>query len=169
MKAELSALLDGELEQHLAQPLFAAVRARQELRDTWGDYGLIGDALRLEPLLDRDVTARVMCALDEEPTVLVPFRRDRRNAWPRAVMALAASVAGVGVVSWLAWGSFPGMSPAPTLALATAPVLRAVPVKSEETARGMREYLLAHQVNAPGLHMQGGAQHIRTVSAVIDR
>ena len=28
-----------------------------------------------------------------------------------------------------------------------------------------QEYLLAHQANAPGLHMQGGAQHIRTVSA----
>jgi hypothetical protein len=30
----------------------------------------------------------------------------------------------------------------------------------------MQEYLLAHQANAPGLHLQGGAQHIRTVSAV---
>jgi hypothetical protein len=30
----------------------------------------------------------------------------------------------------------------------------------------MQEYMLAHQANAPGLYLQGGAEHIRTVSVV---
>jgi negative regulator of sigma E activity len=52
----------------------AAVRcgAIEELRSEWCDCHLIGAALRGERGLGIDVTARVMSALDMEPTVMAP-------------------------------------------------------------------------------------------------
>jgi sigma-E factor negative regulatory protein RseA len=166
MKTELSALLDGEIERHQSRALFAAVSAQQSLRDTWADYQVIGDTLRDEPFLGRDITARVMRDLEEEPTVLAPARLPGL-AWQRSALALAATVAGIAVVSWVALAPLPGAQDVP--ALARSGPVQAGTVAMAAPPRGMQEYLLAHQANAPGLHMQGGTQHIRTVSAHFDR
>lgn len=165
MKAELSALFDGEMEKHQSRPLFAALRSDETLRDSWTDYQLIGDALRAEPGLDCDITSRVMSSLEDEPVVLAPARR-RQTAWQGSALALAASAAGVAVVGWLALAPQFVPREQPVLARADLPAPTIVTVAAQQ---GMQEYLLAHQTNAPGLHMQGGTQHIRTVSATGER
>jgi sigma-E factor negative regulatory protein RseA len=161
MKAELSALIDGETEEHEAAAVLAALKANPAMRDAWAEYLLIGDVLRDEPELDRDITSGVMQRLAEEPVVLAPQPR-RQSGWQRPLAALAASVAGVAVVGWLALT--PARSPEQTLAVAsTGPVGQPVETVA---ASDMQEYLLAHQANAPGLRLQGGSQNIRPVSVL---
>jgi len=167
MKSEVSALLDGELEVHEAKPAFAALRKVEDLRVTWDEYQLIGAALRGEEQLGTTLTARVMAGLEHEVTVLAPPRR-RPESWQRPLVALAASLAGVAVVGWVAFA--PQLSPAPAgsghLALATrgqrgvATVAAVAPVARNE----MQEYLVAHQAYVSGSQIVGGTQHVRTIA-----
>jgi sigma-E factor negative regulatory protein RseA len=163
MTKELSALFDGELEIHEKPALWATLRANPHLRETWRRYKLVGDAMRDEGNLSRDITAIVMDRLGDEPTILAPQPR-RAAKWPNVLMALAASVSGVAVVAWLAVLQFPSGEPV-ALARTEKPHASTKVAKAQVPApQGMQEYMLAHQANAPGLYLQGGAQHIRTVS-----
>jgi sigma-E factor negative regulatory protein RseA len=157
MKTHLSALMDGELEEHEVMSLLADIAHDEQLQADWHRYHLIGDALRREGHLRLDLSARVMTALQSEPTVLAPSMRSTERAkakapW-RGAMALAASVAGVSVV--------PG---APTTEkVATAIVERAA--KPVAVSGNMQEYLVAHQTHSLSGQMQSGTLYIRTVSA----
>ena len=162
MKTRISALMDGELEGHEIADTLGELRRSEDLRSEWCDCQLIGAALRDESKLELDVTARVMAALELEPTVIAPARR-RTDTWQRPLLALAASAAGVAVVAWLA------LVPGGDLAPAREPVLASVrqatvPVQAQSTPR-LQEYLVAHQAYAPGGAMIGGARNIRTVAA----
>lgn len=165
MTKELSALLDGELEAHEAQALWADLKSDRKRFDTWRDYQLIRDAVRQEGPLGIDLTARVMRDLETEPVVLAPRRRAGRERRQSTLLAVAASLAGVAVVGWLALVQQPATPELPQLARGPEQVVRPVSVTTSQMPE-YREYLLAHQTNAPGLHMMGGAQHIRTVAAV---
>lgn len=168
MKTRISALMDGELEDHEIAETLRALRRDGELRSQWCDCQVIGAALRGESELDIDIAARVMSALDLEPTVMAPGPR-RMPAWQRPALALAASAAGVAVVAWLALAPAGDGGPA----LATGPAVatvapgakqEAVLAQSRSTPR-LQEYLLAHQAYAPGGAIVGGARNIRTVAA----
>ncbi|HZV53814.1 MAG TPA: RseA family anti-sigma factor [Rhodocyclaceae bacterium] len=164
MTKELSALLDGELETHEVPTMWRTMKADASLRDTWRDYQLIRDVLRREGKLAEDITPGVMGRLRDEPVVLAPSPR-RQSDWHGSLLALAASVTGIAVVGWLALAQQPSSREQSAMARA---VVQPPPAALAAT-RAMpeyREYLLAHQANAPGLHLQGGAQHIRTVSAM---
>jgi sigma-E factor negative regulatory protein RseA len=119
--------------------------------------------LRGERGLDIDIAARVMSALELEPTVMAPAPR-RALEWRRPALALAASAAGVAVVGWLALapGGEAGSIDAAGLA---APKSGPVVASTQSTPR-LQEYLVAHQAYAPGGAMVGGARNIRTVAAV---
>jgi len=163
MKIELSALIDGETENHELPGVLKALKSTPAMRDAWSEYHLIGDVLRGEPELDRDVTSTVMQRLTEEPVVLAPSL-GRQSGWQRPLAALAASIAGVAVVGWLAMA--PSRVPDQPLVASAEPV-SAEPVSQRGeplAASDIQEYLLAHQANAPGLRLQGGSQNIRTVS-----
>lgn len=169
MTKELSALLDGEIEAHETPTVWSQLKSDRALSGKWRDYKLIGDALRGDDRLDADVTVKVMCALDDEPVVLAPRSRPRPGAVrSHPVLALAASVAGVAVVGWLALAQYSAAPENPQLARRAAPPAAVALVSARERPE-YQEYLLAHQANAPVLHMQGGAQHIRTVSALEGR
>ena len=162
MTKELSALLDGELEPHEAQRLWSDMKANTQLHSLWADYQLIGAVIRHEEPVAVDMTARIMLSLAEEPVVLAP-RPARQRGWQGSLLALAASVAGVAIVGWLALAQ-----QSPSVERATMARLENAHPATATVPQGIgeyQEYLLAHQANAPGLHMQGGAQHIRTVSA----
>jgi len=161
MKIRISALMDGELEDHELAETLRVLRRSPELRSEWCDCQLIGDALRGERGLDMDVAARVMSALEIEPTVMAPKPR-RVIEWQRPVMALAASAAGVVLVAWLALvpGADGGV-PAGEARLAGA---KQGPAVAQSTPR-LQEYLVAHQAYAPGGTMGGGARNIRSVAA----
>ena len=166
MKTQLSALMDGELEDHEIVEAFRALRRSPELRSEWCDCQLIGAALRGERGLGIDVTARVMAAIEVEPTVMAPARKPRPE-WQRPALALAASVAGVALVAWLALAPVGNGMPTGTAGLAGAkqePVVAQV----QSTPR-LQEYLLAHQAYAPGGAVVSGARNIRTVAASGER
>jgi hypothetical protein len=83
----------------------------------------------------------------------------RKGTW----YALAASVAAVALVGWLAFA--PQQSPVAPVAQQQAPAAVAktkpalVPLPS-----GANDYLLAHQAYSPRVSLQGMAPYVRTVS-----
>jgi sigma-E factor negative regulatory protein RseA len=173
---EVSSLLDGELEPHELRQILNATVREDGLRNAWDSYVLIGDQLRHESMGMPDLTANVMAKIREEPVVLAPrsLQLTRHN---HPLLALAASVAGVAVVGWLALVGTSGpaplenkltaVSPAPTFARTSnsqqtqvEPVaVTAAPVRSD-----MSEYLLAHHTQASTFRLGDNTEKIRTVS-----
>jgi sigma-E factor negative regulatory protein RseA len=173
MKTKLSALLDGETEDHEEPAVFAALKTDEALRGEWSCYQLIGDALRNEATLSSELAPRVMCALADVPVVLAPL--SRRRAQPRPLLAVAASIAGVAVVGWLAVApqlptreatTFAKVETAKSVRVDQIPAVAPVAQATPANGRGMQEYLVAHQANASGFQLAGATGNIRTVSAV---
>lgn len=163
MKTRISALMDGELEGHEIAETFRALRHNPELRSEWCDCQLIGAALRGEAALGIDIAARVMAAIEQEPAVLVPAPK-RTFRWQRPALALAASMAGVALVVWLALAPVRDGLPEGTTGLAAGAKQGPVVAQAQSTPR-LQEYLLAHQAYAPGGAVVGGARNIRVVAA----
>lgn len=183
--AQISALFDGELEEHEVR---SAVRASLDDMDSWRLYGLIGDGLRGECVEMPNMTASVMARIGEEPVVLAP-----RNLTPRKrhhpLLALAASVAGVAVVGWIAstgtlqspladhrLAAAQGNSPVAVVsdnttmarAVPPAPTLAKAPPASGMQG-DMNEYLLAHHAQTSTARLGDSTKQIRTVSFGSDR
>ena len=172
MKAKISVLMDGELDDDDLGEALAALSAPGEARAAWRTYHLIRDSLRGDGALTSNVAAKVCTRLALEPTVLAP-RRAVHNPVRRRWIALsaAASVAAVTLVGWLAFTPHPGgngvsvgvpvaQAPQkPGAVVATTKALQRVPLPSSAD-----DYLLAHQGYSPRLTLQGVAPYIRTVS-----
>lgn len=163
MKAKISALMDGELDARERHEPLAALGGDREAQETWRTYHLISDALRGTALLSADCAARVSQRLAEEPALLGPLPSDvrppERSRW-FVPSALAASVAAVAFVGWVALSPQQGAVP-----IATAP--QAAPAK--EPARlpltsAEQDYLIAHQAYSPRNSLQGMAPYVRTVA-----
>jgi len=175
---ELSALLDGEIEPHEVRAAVAAASADGELQDRWLAYNLIGDSLRGEGA-SRDLTADIMARIREEPVVLAPGNLQRRKSHHPA-FALAASVAGMAIVGWLAIGhdSSSGVSVSATATLAavspTPTFMKSLERHQEAQAKktmdegrlkdDMSEFLLAHHTQASVFRLGDNTEHIRTIS-----
>lgn len=161
MTKEISTLIDGELEAGEDKPLFAQLRQDEGLRRKCCEYRLIGEAMRGESGLGRDITAQVMAAVRDEPVVLAPQPR-RAVISQHPLLALAATVAGVAVVGWVAFGPQGAISPrggtetvaikrvpampGPQLAQAKpSPVLIPQPVAQSALVRDVRDYAQAHR------------------------
>jgi sigma-E factor negative regulatory protein RseA len=173
MKVKISALMDGELDAHeLGEPMSALGRD-DEAFETWRTYHLISDALQGRAMLANDCLRRVVARLAEEPALLAPLPaqvvRPERPRW-FVPSALAASVAAVALVGWMAFA--PQQNSGPLLApVAKAPQPAQVaarapqaPVRLPMTA-ATRDYLLAHQALSPRNSLQGMAPFVRSVSA----
>ncbi|MGB8856353.1 MAG: sigma-E factor negative regulatory protein [Burkholderiales bacterium] len=104
MKTEVSALMDGELDQSAAKSLITRLQSDQELQRCWNVYHQIGDCLRREHIPDNSLQQKIFAGLQAEPTVLAPRPRNA-GFIPIIATALAASVATVAVVSWLGFQS----------------------------------------------------------------
>lgn len=169
----LSALMDGELDEHDVAGELARISKDPNRQACWTTYHLIGDALRGQSVLADDFTERVRVRLQNEPTVLAPVRRTHRTA-RRIALPLAASLCGAAVVAWLALSNNPMVSPdadqAPqSLAEATpqtvTPALQMTEVSDSTESDPMSEYLMAHQQFSPSTAMQGVVPYVRTVAA----
>lgn len=178
----VSALLDGELDPHEVEPAVRAAMKDAAAQSAWQSYVLIGDQLRGESTVAPDITAAVMARLREEPVVLAP-RKLPVTPQHRPLLALAASVAGVAVVGWLALAGNPGttglsgnlaaVAPAPTFHSADNTVVR-LPVEARHSPAianpavraDMSEYLLAHHTQSSSFRLGDGTQQVRTVSLV---
>jgi len=167
----ISALMDGELEDHEAQRAIASLKAEGPLRERWDEFHLIGDALRNEPLLSSGFNESFAKRLEAEPTVLAP---QRSTARPQRIvtyaLSAAASLSAAALVAWVALaptssdltGQLAGGPRESMSAPAIVPVVQAL--QSEPSDGRMNEYLLAHEGFSPSTALQGVAPYIRTVS-----
>jgi sigma-E factor negative regulatory protein RseA len=103
IREQVSAFLDGELPNSESELLLRRLARDGELRESFGRYALIGEALRggSAALMAKGFAGRVNIAIDGEPAVanaaIAPAHR--RHWWrPLAGAAVAASVAVAAVV-----------------------------------------------------------------------
>ncbi len=159
---ELSAFFDDELEDHAVEPLLKTAVRDSEMRAAWQAYALIGDHLREESSLSTDMTACVMARLKDEPVVLAP-RNLPQTKRHHPLLALAAAVAGIAVVGWLALFAVP---PAPTFieARRAAPAPVVATAETSPMRNDMNEYLLAHQTQSSSFRLGESTEHVRTVA-----
>ncbi len=165
----VSALMDGEVEAADTDRAMDRVIKDEEARHKWETYHLISDAFRDQYLLSGDFVAKVSARLADEPTVLAPARR-RRGPIERIrahALSVAASVAAVAVVGWLAFGHnpmAPDTAPVSFVSLPQPEGMKAVALGGGE--RDVRPYLFAHQEYSPATQIQGVAPYVRTVAEV---
>lgn len=162
----ISELMDGELEAREAQRQLARLKQDKELAHCWNTFHLIGDALRGERPLAREIASLVAMQLASEPTVLAPRPYPSKRAAAYAV-SVAASISAVALVAWIAFNNplappqVPevAVSPAPPAPVAAEVQLASVPSEGE-----VNDLLRAHTEYSPSTAIQGLAPYIRSVS-----
>ena len=102
IREQVSAFLDGELPNSETELLLKRLTRDLELRESFGRYALIGEAIRGpgRGVLTRGFSGRVNLAIDGEPAAANgPHAPDRAPRWwrPLAGVAVAAGVAVVAV------------------------------------------------------------------------
>jgi sigma-E factor negative regulatory protein RseA len=102
IREQVSAFLDGELPNSETELLLKRLTRDLELRESFGRYALIGEAIRGpgRGVLTRGFSGRVNLAIDGEPAAANgPNAPDRAPRWwrPLAGVAVAAGVAVVAV------------------------------------------------------------------------
>ncbi len=164
----ISAMMDGESGQTETQQALLRLKQRDDCRETWEIFHLIGDTLRGDAPLRDDFVARVHARIEHEPTVLAPRVTWRKSA--SYALSVAASLAAVGVVVSLVLSDNP-LRPQAQSAAVPVPAVTAAALDSEH-ARPLsfanqgkvNEYLMAHQEFSPSTAFQGVAPYVRTVS-----
>jgi sigma-E factor negative regulatory protein RseA len=104
IREQVSAFLDGELPDTETELLLKRLTRVGELRESFGRYALIGEALRAEgsQTLTRGFASRVNLAIDGEPAHVPSLAaRPRASRWwrPLAGVSVAACVAAVAIVA----------------------------------------------------------------------
>ena len=77
IREQVSAFLDGELPEGEAELLLKRLTRDGELRESFGRYNLIGEAVRGSAFkgVSRDFAARVSRSVDPEPVTETPAQR----------------------------------------------------------------------------------------------
>jgi sigma-E factor negative regulatory protein RseA len=104
IREQVSAFLDGELPDTETELLLKRLTRDGELRESFGRYALIGEALRGagSQILTRGFASRVNLAIDGEPAHAVPHAQPAHAPrwWrPLAGVTVAAGVAAVAIVA----------------------------------------------------------------------
>jgi sigma-E factor negative regulatory protein RseA len=182
IREQVSAFLDGELPNSESELLLKRLTRDPELRESFGRYALIGEAVRgaSRAYLTQGFAGRVNLAIDGEVTPSVPATHGRAPRWwrPLAGVAVAAGVAAVAVVALQQRAVSPGLRPAlitaqsvssaPRSALVQTAALQAsheplsytVPTTSAAGPTAMpparlTNYVFAHSKYSSGLDQQG--------------
>lgn len=154
MKSEVSALMDGELDEKTAAALLAQMKQEDALLASWNTFHAISDALHETYLHSPHFREKFLERLAKEPTILAPPPRRSAKAITYSLYA-AASIAAIGFVFWSAQlGDF-----GPTQLARQETVLKSAPLSIP-----VNDYLIAHQEFSPSTAMQGVAPYVRTVS-----
>lgn len=175
MNQNLSALLDDEQSASELDKVCSSLR-QKHVRGVFADFFTIGAVLRGETLLTFDVSAKVMAALENEPTVFaphpitvtrVPMVRGSGQLFNRVYSALAAATAGVGLVAWVALTQSVSQ---PSGQLVAVPVAAPTPVQVAEapdvtSPSHLQDYFVAHQAHSSNSTVMGGTRNVRAVSA----
>jgi negative regulator of sigma E activity len=149
----LSALIDGELSDDMAQRSIKQLGQSAGERARIAEYLAIGDALRGLNAQPSDFTRRVMAALENEPVVLAPVPKasNRRPALWLAAATMAA-------ITWGLWQSGPRDDVNVPLAALQQPASQSVEAQP---------YLAAHQdfaqavISAPEMHFSKASLEVR--------
>ncbi|MGH8630924.1 MAG: sigma-E factor negative regulatory protein, partial [Burkholderiales bacterium] len=151
----ISALMDGELDDHEVVGELQRLKDDPDLRAAWETYHAIGDTLRGHGVVSTGFAAAVKHRLKSEATVLAPRRRPRLTRVARVALPVAASMCGVALVAWLALynDTFQPGKPAPVARAPQPQTAQAI----VPAAAGVNEYLLAHQQFSPRTDIQGVA------------
>jgi sigma-E factor negative regulatory protein RseA len=131
IREQVSAFLDGELPNSETELLLKRLTRDSELRESFGRFALIGEALRgaSSGVLTRSFALRVNHAIDGEPVVQTPVASARVRHWwrPVAGVTVAAGVATVAIVALQQRAIAPGLrvaaSPAPQVLTAPQGIL----------------------------------------------
>ncbi len=171
MNEQVSAWIDGELPEGEARRVHDAVTQQAAMQAQCGALWLIGDVIRDEAILLPDFTARVMAALETEPTVLAPIvlRPVLATGPLQRWMPLAAAAAGVAAVVWVALAGTTSPQTAAPMIAALQPTTQSVSVVGVRNGTPTRPdddrpYLMAHQAYGPGVQMAGVSGYVRPVS-----
>ncbi len=183
---QVSALADGEL-QNGELDLFLRHSARHtELGRRLGRYALIRDALSrsLPATVDESLADRVALALENEPAhgAAVVRRNASRgaNRWlkPAAGLAVAASVAMVGIVMWPAIQSPESGTPAAVATSSGSGGGEIQPVSAEsirwdrldpEVQARLNGYAISHGEEAAGRQVGIMPQHVRITGHSVEQ
>ena len=166
---KISQLMDGELEGRDCRVQLDRLKQDAALAKSWATYHLIRDVLRDEACMNMGLARRVHQRLEKEPTVIAPHTRLVARV-ARYTLPMAATVAGIALVGWLALSFRPQIESVGFMtAQAPQAAIQAQPPKPVErtvlSANGqMNDYLFAHQEFSPSSDLQGLAPYIRTVS-----
>lgn len=156
MKEHISALMDGELFDDEAEPLFDKLKRDPEGHEQWLQYHLISDVLRQPDHVHADISSKLRERLKAEPTVLAPrARTGQKVRW--FALSAAASVMALGIVAWLSVQVAPQQVPQ---------IAMQQPMDNVHPASvNMDDYLMAHQEYSPSASMEGMTPYIRTVAS----
>ena len=157
MNQEISSLMDGELGPQEAERAIRSCCTSREAAGTWQTYHLIGDVLRGGKPHPTQTAERVRIALESEPAIVARPKRVYETTAGRVALAMAASVATIGVVGWIGTqgGQVPAASPVVAKGGPAAPAVQ--PVANTATVPAatldVQDYLAAHrQVPSPDLY-----------------
>lgn len=163
---KVSALVDGELDEDEIEQQLSLLKQKNGAQESWDIFHLIGDTMRGDSRISADFSRRIAERLATEPTMLAPPRRTVRHA-ARYAMSIAASLAAVSVVAWVAFSSNPlnaPQAPATAQLASTASGIAPAQLPNINSQGKMNEYLLAHQGFSPSTAIQGVVPYIRSVS-----
>jgi negative regulator of sigma E activity len=176
IREQVSAFLDGELPNSETELLLKRLTRDAELRDSFGRYALIGEAIRGNSrglLLTKNFAGRVNLAIDGEPAAAgLPVRESPAPRWwrPFAGAAVAAGVAAVAVLALQqraiaptlrpVKGIITAQNPVPAAPKTSEPISYTVPAASPAGSTGMpparlTNYVLAHSRYSSGLDQRG--------------
>jgi sigma-E factor negative regulatory protein RseA len=141
IREQVSAFLDGELPSTETELLLKRLTRDGELRESFGRYALIGEALRGagSHILTRGFASRVNLAIDGEPAQ-VPGHAHQAHAsrwWrPLAGVTVAAGVATVAIVALQQRAISPGPRVAPALTAQNAAVPQSIVTAQNASVQG---------------------------------
>lgn len=188
-KAQISALMDGELDENAVKNLLAD----ESIKHTWTRYHIISDVIQNHTPLHTDsrLTLRISELIQNEPAILAPLpRKPVTYLRPIAGFAVAASVTALAIMGVLQYRSEPI---APETAMITAnsspasipvasvgvplEIVNAVNVRpvqqvvqgpavnqSNLNATKMNRYILNHNEYQSNTGVHGVTPHVRLVA-----
>jgi negative regulator of sigma E activity len=167
IREQVSAFLDGELPDSETELFLKRLTRDGELRESFGRYALIGEALRgaSSDRVTKGFAAGVNLAIDGEPVQLVSHAKGGRatNWWrPLAGISVAAGVATVAIVALQQRAIISGVRSAAPATAQNVSAARVAPVQNTPAAREA----LSYTVPASSPETPAGIAHARLVNYV---
>jgi sigma-E factor negative regulatory protein RseA len=177
LELKMSMLLDGELDPKEAVRVLDQIKDDRDLRRKWLRYNCVSSVFKREPGYspDMDFFDRVCSTLEDESVVEFSVWSASRR-WlrrPSFALALAASLAVIGIVSW--WGISSPLNSSPD---AVSPMIAAVQkngtvgggreaqrlATTPNVSRRLNDYLIMHNGSSRSGGTQGFVPYARVVS-----